>query len=111
MSQCSAVQYSTAQHSTIKQLNSARFKFTSVLGLALAQFRPLQTSNTRTQPSPAQPRHGGEAGRRERGRGTTGSVVDQALHRDVKRWTGGLLLDAAIISRRRQGPGLTGQPE
>lgn len=87
MSQCSAVQYSTVQHSTIKQPSSARFKFTSVLGLALAlalaQFRPLQTSNTPTQPSPAQPRHGGEAGRRERGRGTTGSVVDQA-RRDVE---------------------------
>ena len=67
---------SAVQYSTVKKLSSARFRFSSVL--ALAQFRPLQTNNTPTQPSPAQPRHGGEDGKvgdGNEGGGTSWSVV------------------------------------
>lgn len=95
------------------KLRSARFRFTSVSGhgsgYGMAQFRPLETSTTPTQASPAPARRRRWEARDEgRGRGDGGRRPGAQGCKEVER---GLLLDAVIISRRRQGPGLTGPSE
>lgn len=75
------------------------------LAQAQAQFRPLQTKHhsSPAQPSPGTAEKMGDEGR---GRGDGGRTSGAQGCKEVER---GLLLDAVIISRRGQGPGLTGQ--
>jgi hypothetical protein len=97
VSQCKCVQYST-----VKELSSARFKFTSVLAWLWLNSDHSRSATPQRSPAWASPAPcTAKMGDGNDGARLGGSVVDQA-HRDVKRWSGGLL-DAVLVSRRRQG--------
>lgn len=106
VSQCSAVQCSEAQFGSVQVHLSAGSGSGSGFGSGSVQTTRDQHHSDPAQPSPAPARRRRrETGDEGRGRGYCGRRPGAQGCKEVERW---LLLDAVIISRQRQGPGLTG---